>query len=77
MSKDQPRGYHGQFVSRKKSEQEEIVGAAILEYLKDNDAELMPEKDFFFITDWLISNGVKVFFGMFVMVATLYLAVRI
>jgi hypothetical protein len=96
-AKDQPRGYHGQFVSRKskaKNAREELLNAcdafnrrceteqvqeAITEFLKDNAwvENDNQGKDIFFVTDWLINNGVKVLFGMFVIVATLYLVVRI
>jgi hypothetical protein len=69
----------GRYVSGKKIEQEGCVKEAITEFLKDNAwvENDNQGKDIFFVTDWLINNGVKVLFGMFVIVATLYLVVRI
>jgi hypothetical protein len=73
------RDNKGRYVSGKKIEQEDCVKEAITEFLKDNAwvENDNQGKDIFFVTDWLINNGVKVLFGMFVIVATLYLVVRI
>lgn len=59
-----------------------LIRESLGRVLDEKNAEIWDEpkpeqKDIFFITDWLINNGVKVFLGMFLIVATIFLAVRI